>query len=115
MRTTHCFAALFTICALAFVGCRKSGHAQTESPEYFGVKVDWPKLDEVFINASPDVEASVSLVKRAFRYGQYPQAVAPLDALSRNPNLTEGQKKLINDLVEQTRQVIAKMPSRPAQ
>ena len=36
-----------------------------------------------------------------------------LDKLSHNPGLTESQKKVVADLIEQTKQVIAKTP--PAQ
>lgn len=48
--------------------------------------------------------------KACLRYGQFPQAMVQLDKLAHVPNLTEPQKKLVNDLLEQTKQVIAKAP-----
>ena len=112
MNRPHCLYALLMVWVVALTSCNKTESAAPPQ-EYYGVKVDWPKLDSEFTNTSPDVEAKVSLVKRAFRYGQFPQALAPLDALANNPNLTDSQKKLVHDLVEQTKQVIAKMPPPP--
>jgi hypothetical protein len=48
--------------------------------------------------------------KAYLRFGQFPQAMVQLDKLAHVPNLTEPQKKLVNDLLEQTKQVVAKAP-----
>ena len=95
---------------VAMTGCKKS-EKQTTGPrtQYLGVQVDWPKLDTEFTNAAPEVMATAAEIKRDFRYSLFPQAMVALDKLSNTPNLTESQKKLVNDLMEQTRQVIAKM------
>lgn len=49
------------------------------------------------------------------RYGQYDQALAELQKLGAVPTLTEPQKKLVNDLVEQVKQLAAKAPAKPPQ
>lgn len=110
MKTTNWMFAAVTVFLLSSVGCQKE-QPQGPPQEYYGVKVDWPKLDTSFANAAPDVQNSVASVKRAFRYGLFPQALAELDKLSKNPSLTDDQKKLVSDLIEQTKQVITKTPS----
>ena len=96
---------------LAFAGCKKAEQPGGSAPEYNGVRVDWPKLDMVFTNVSPELQAGVSLAKHAFRYGQFPRAITELDKLANNRTLTEPQSKLVNELRAQTRQAIAKAPS----
>ena len=103
------------VCLFLFTACSKSGKPVLDSREYFGVKVNSPRLDTDFTNASPDVQASVDSIKRSYRYGRFPQAMVELDKLSGNPNLTEAQKKLVNDLMAQTKQVIAKAGSQTGQ
>jgi hypothetical protein len=110
MKTTIGMMALLAVCLVTFAGCKKA--EQAEALEFNGVKVDLPKLDVVFVGASDQVQANVAMFKRFFRYGQYPQALAELGRLASQPSLTEPQKKLVNDLTEQVRQVIAKAPRR---
>lgn len=106
---------MLVIGLLALVGCKKAEQAAGPTYEYFGVKVDVPKLDAEFANPNQGVQDRLNLIKRFFRYGQFAQAVPELDALSKMPNLTESQKKLVNDLIAQTRQVITKAPPQPGQ
>ena len=115
MKTTDCLFAILVIGLLALVGCKKAEQAAGPTTEFHGVKVDVPKLDSEFTNASQDVQDRVSVIKRFFRYGQFPRAVSELDQLSKMPNLTESQKKLVSDLIEQTKQVITKVPPQPGQ
>ena len=56
---------------------------------------------------------TAALINRSLRYAQFPQAVAELGKLANNPNLSEPQKKVVNDLVEQTKQVIANSKAPP--
>jgi len=95
---------------VAVAGCKKAEKPEPPLSEYYGVKVDWPKLATEFTNPSQDVQTSVRLIQRFFRYQEFPQALAELNKLSGNPSLTEPQKKLINDLIEQTRQVMSQAP-----
>jgi hypothetical protein len=96
----------------AVSGCSKKVQ-QTSSPEISGVIVDLPKLSQTFTGAPPEVYAYVANVHRHFRYKQYPMALAELDKLAAEPALTEAQKKLVCELIEQTRQVIAKAAQPP--
>jgi hypothetical protein len=113
MKRPNWLYAILAVCSLALAACQK---AQPMAPtvDFYGVKVDWPRLDEV-TNSGPDALASVYMIKRAFRYEQFPQAMVELDKLSSNPNLNDPQKKIVNDLIDQTRQVISKAPPRPGQ
>jgi hypothetical protein len=115
MKMTNWLFAIFAVCLLGLAGCKKADQSVGPPQEYYGVKLEWQKLDTAFTNASPEVQASVSLAVRGFRYAQFPQALVELDKLANNPNVTEAQKKLVNDLIEQTKQVIAKAPPPPAQ
>jgi len=116
MKTNRWILALLSVGLVAFAGCKKADDAPGPIPVYYGVKmVGLPKLDTEFANASPEVQANVAMVKRWFRYGQFPQAMAELNKLAKNPNLSEPQKKVVDDLVEQTKQVIANSKAPPGQ
>lgn len=93
--------------AIPLAGCRKSGDQPGPTPVYYGVKVDVPKLDTEFVTASEEVKASAGLIKQSFRYAQLPQALAELGKLAGNSSLTESQKKVVRDLTEQIKKVIA--------
>src|SRR5438445_677127 len=113
MKTIKCLFAVMVVCLTALAGCKKQ---ETGGPPqvYYGVKVDWPKLNTVFTNSSPEVQANVMLLQQDFRYAQFSKALADLDKLSNDPSLNAAQKKLVTDLTEQTKQVIAKAPPEPA-
>ena len=105
---------MLAVCLMTLTGCKKADQ-QGSVQQFHGINVDWPKLDAEFAKASQDVQENLTLVKRFFRYAQFPQALMELDKLSNNPNLTEPQKKLVNDLIQQTRQEITKVPTQPGQ
>ncbi len=111
MKPLRKLSVLLTLCLVAFASCKKSGQTVAPNTEYFGVKIDWPKLDAEFLNSDPEVQTGASMAKRCIRYSQFPQALVELDKLSRNPKLTESQKKVVNGLIEQTRQVLAQAPA----
>jgi hypothetical protein len=110
MKTPAGFSLLFALCLSAFVSCGKSDHTEAPNTEYSGVKVEWPKLDTEFAHSDPELQASADMAKRHIRYSRFPQAEVELDKLFRNPKLTESQKKVVSDLREQTKQVMAKAP-----
>ncbi len=95
---------------LALAGCKKSELVSGHPQEYYGVKVNWSRLTKDFTNASPEVQNDAYLAVRAFRYSQFPQAVAQLERVASNPGLTDAQKALVNELIDHTKQVIAKAP-----
>lgn len=89
-------------------GCNKSGNATPPKTDYYGVTVDWPKLDTEFVNGDPAVQDAAFMAKRHIRYERFPQALVELNKLAQNPGLSEPQKKVVSALIEQTKQVIAK-------
>ena len=110
-KTTNWVLGILAVSLLALAGCKKSGQSLSPPREFFGVKVDLPRLEVDFANASPAMQDSVDAIKASFRYGRFTQAGVELDKLSNNPDLTPSQKKLVGDLLEQTNQVIAKAPA----
>ncbi len=108
--------ALWSVLAgfIACAGCKKGDAGPPQGTvQMAGVNIDLPKLDTEFQNASPEVRSSVVQVKTLFRGGRLAQMVKELDNLSKNPSLTESQKKLVNDLIGQVGQVMAKIPTPP--
>ena len=44
----------------------------------------------------------------AIRYGQHAEALAELEKLAANASLTEPEKKVVNDVIGQVKQLLAK-------
>jgi hypothetical protein len=107
VRTIPFISAVLLAGSVTWDGCGKAEDQPGPTPVYYGVRVDLPKLDTAFTNASPDVQASAALVKQYLRYAELPKALAELGHLATNSTLTENQKRVVNDLTEQTKQVIA--------
>jgi hypothetical protein len=104
---------LLAVCFLAFAACKKSGQGVGSNTDYNGVTVDWPKLDTHFANGDPEAKTAAYQAKRNISYGRLPDALADLEKLAGNPNLTDAQKKVVAELTEQTKQAIAKAPPPP--
>jgi len=98
----------------AFTGCGKKQPAAPSAYEINGVKVDIPALQAAFVGSPfPDIQAAVNGTSSNLRYGQYMKAFYSLDKVSADPNLTEPQKKLVAQVIDQLKQVINKAgPSR---
>lgn len=107
MKMTSWILAVLALGLVASTGCRKAEDEPGPTPVYYGVKVDLPKLDTEFSSANQDVRVSAAVIKQCLRYAQLSQALTELGKLAKNPALTEPQKKVVNDLIEQTKQVIA--------
>ena len=98
---------------VSFTGCGKKQPPAPSAFEVNGVKVDMPALQSAIVGASPDLQAAVNNASSDLRYGQYVKALESLDKVASDPNLTEPQKKLVAQVIEQLKQVIAKAgPSR---
>ena len=110
MQAAKGVTALLALGLMASASCKKSNQSVAPNTEYSGVKVEWPRLDKEFANSDQQLQAEAYMAKRHIRYSQFPQALVELDKLSRNPGLSESQKKVVNDSIEQTKQVIAKGP-----
>jgi hypothetical protein len=110
MKAPNGVSALLAVCLLAFAGCKKAEQSVAPNTEFNGVKVDWPKLETEFGNGDQELQKAAYLAVRHIRYSQFPEAVGDLERLSGDPKLTEPQKKVVNDLLEQTKQALAKAP-----
>jgi len=101
---------MFAFCG----GCSKSEKAQP-APQVGGVTVDMPKLQKAMEgNNNPEVRSQMNQVAFGFRYGDYPKALMALDQLSTNPNVSEAEKKVVNEVIEQVKKVAQNAPA-PAQ
>ena len=105
------FGAVIVVAAalFAFGGCGKKpeGNAFSQT-DISGVKVDVPKLEAAFATAPPEVKPIEAEFVQNIRYGLYDKALQSLDALDKNPALTDPQKKVVSEVMEQMKQVLAK-------
>jgi len=108
-------ASVSAASVLASSGCKKA-EAPTSAPatvQVAGVKLDLPKLDTEFQAASPEIQATVQEIKKSYRGGRFALMAAQLEALGNDPGLTASQKKLVGDLIEEVKQLLAKIPAPP--
>lgn len=100
---------------LAFSGCGKKEAANVEMPEIEGVKVNIPGLQKAFDTAGGDVQQQVSTVIQGIRYRTYERSLEALDSLANNATVTPEQKKVVTEVLEAMKQVVAKAPGNAAQ
>ena len=92
----------------ASAGCKKSEPPPPPGTmPMLGVNVELPRLEQEFQNASPELQAAVQEIKKECRTWQRAKMVVALDNLSKNPSLTEPQKKVVSDLIDEAGQVVA--------
>lgn len=108
MKTITRLTALIAcgVLCLTAVGCKKSDQAGPTSNT-----VDIQALQQAFTGAAPDISASIFKVVSAVRYSQYDQAIVELDKLSTNAQLTDPQKKVVTDTLEQVKKLMAAPPA----
>jgi hypothetical protein len=73
-----------------------------------------PKLRAAFPTPAKEASDAITQVQFGLRYGNYIKALEALDALVNVPSLTEDQKKVVNEVIDQVKQAINKQPA-PAQ
>jgi hypothetical protein len=105
---------LFPLIAVLLVGGCKKAETPADPFTIQGVKVDLPKLQAQFISAGPELQTSANEVGSAIRYGMYPKAVAELEKLAAYPNLTEPQKKAVQEVMAQVKQLASTGAAAPA-
>jgi len=112
---TNRFAGILIAGALVLAGCGKSQQQQEGPPpvEMGGVKIDLPKLQQCLPADKKELHDAASKVMMALRYGQYPEALVQLDKVAA-ADLTDAQKKVVNDVIAQVKQLMAKAPAKPA-
>jgi hypothetical protein len=111
MKAPNVTFALLAICLVASAGCKKSDQYVAPNTQFYGVKVDWPKLETEFASGDQELQTAASMAIRHIRYSLFPEALGDLERLTANPKLTEAQKKLVAELAEQTKQALAKAPA----
>jgi hypothetical protein len=94
---------------LAFTGCGKKAPPAPAAYDINGVKVDVPALQAAFSGTpNADIQAAINDVSSDLRYGQYMKAMQGLDKVSTNPALTDPQKKIVTQVMDQLKEVINK-------
>ena len=97
---------------LVLAGCSKSDKGPP--PRQPG-RVDLSQLQQQFPNPAPEVSASLDKIRFACRYRTFDTAQPELDKLAQLPNLTEPQKKAVEDVAEQIKTAITAGAAAPAQ
>ena len=109
MKLTKYCSTLLALGLMLLTSCSKAPPAPT-APEINGVKCDFPKLQKTFEASSSEIQQHVSEAVQGVRYGMYDKSLEALDTLANDPNVTADQKKVVNELIEAMKQVIAKAP-----
>jgi hypothetical protein len=112
MKATRYLLMILTIGVLALAGCGKSDKGP---PPREPGRVDLSQLQQQFPNPAPEVTASLDKLRSACRYRTFDTAQAELDKLAQLPNLTEQQKKAVEDVAEQIKTAIKAEAAAPAQ
>ena len=114
MKLKAIVSGLLIVAALcAFQGCKKE-QVTPQPMEIQGVKVELYKLDQAFTNAPLEIAEVKNDAIQNIRYGLHEKAFMALDKLASNPGLTDQQKKAVNEIIDQMKQVVAKSPPAPA-
>ncbi len=109
MKAIHYLLIVLTVGVLALAGCGKSNKPAPPAARVPGV-VDLAQLQMAFPAPTPEISTSFSKLGFATRYRQFEPALVELDKLSRLPNLTEAQKKAVDEVIEQVKQALAVNP-----
>jgi hypothetical protein len=112
LKTYKNILTLVILAALAAAGCKKKAPAAPPPYTINGVNVDSPKLAVSLANASPEAKTHVTEFEMSLRYQSYDKGLAALDKLANDPSLSESQKKVVNEVIEELKQLIAKGPTR---
>jgi|SRR5579862_5762791 len=113
MKKINLVLGLLTAFFVVLAGCKKADQA-LPSPKVNGVTVDLPKLTEAFTSSSQELRTLVTQVGFNIRYTKYEDALMVLDKLVNDPSLTEDQKKIVNTVIEQTKQLVNAAPGAAA-
>ncbi len=115
MRTTLCIATVLLVGMLALVGCGKS---EKPKPSATVTLMDMTPVLQTFPTPTPEVQGHLNRARMALRYRQFDSALDELGKLAQTPNLTEPQKKALDDKIAQIKQAAttaAAEAAKPAQ
>jgi hypothetical protein len=106
VKTTNFFSALLAAGLMIFAGCSKSQKEPTAS-QIQGVGVDLAKLQAAYAsNTNTDIQDQLMQVSFGMRYGDYMKSLVALDKLVNNPASSDQQKQVVNQVIEQVKQVL---------
>jgi len=107
MKALNWLSTLVLVSVVAIAGCGKPKPPPSPTVA-FNAHVDIAKLQETLsTNTDTEVQASLTRIASGLRYGYDFEAVlVELDKLNQNPNLTEPQKKVVGEVMEQVKQVL---------
>jgi hypothetical protein len=112
MKATKYLLMILTVGVLALAGCSKSDKGP---PAREPGRVDFTQLQQQFPNPTPEVAACIEKVRFACRYRTFDTAQAELEKFAQTANLTEPQKKAVDEVVEQVKTAIKAGAGRPSQ
>ena len=111
--------ALAGLVALAGAGCKKEASPESNLPKYSNAQVDIPKLRKTFDNPATDLAKALTKVNFTLRYGRYLDTLQTLDSIKVMPGVTDAQKQVVDEVMEQVKQAVknqeAAKAAQPAQ
>ncbi len=111
MKIGKFFFGVFVVGLVVFCGCGKSDQALPTTPP--PQAIDAVAFRSAFASAGPDTKATVDQVMMSIQGSLYPDALKALGKLDNDPSLTEAQKKIVKDLIEQVKQKMAAIAAKP--
>ncbi len=114
MKTKNWISSILAAALLAEAGC---GEAQ-KAPQptiINGVKVDLARFQQAFTTAPADLQTSAFKVTMSIRYRQYAEAVAAVEKIATAPGLTEPQRTVTTNVLQQLKQVLTRAQTAPPQ
>jgi hypothetical protein len=74
----------------------------------FGVSIELGRLRQEFQNASPELQDTVRQISIEAHQWRLAQMMVDLDKLGNTPGLIDPQKKVVSDVLDQVKEVLAK-------
>jgi len=91
--------ALAALVTLGGTGCKRDTGVQHVST-FNKVPIDLPKLRQSLSPLTPELQKTLRGLSMDLRYHRYDKALEVLDKLKEEPNLTDAQKKVIDEVAE---------------
>ncbi|HOX57803.1 MAG TPA: hypothetical protein P5205_06260 [Candidatus Paceibacterota bacterium] len=111
MKTKNWISSILAAALLAEAGCGQSEEGPRPTIIH-GVKVDLAKFQQAFNAAPPELQKSVFKVTMSIRYGQYAEAAAAVEKVANGAGLTDLQKQVAADVLQQLKQVVSRAPAK---
>jgi hypothetical protein len=108
---TRYLLLVLTAGVFALAGCGKSDKGGAQS---IPANLDFAKFQQAFPSPTPGQLSNIAAASDAIRHRLYPEALATLQKLAGDSDLTEPQKKAVDDLIQGVTQAMANAPTPPA-